>query len=72
MPDEQRIGALPSFEARARLQRGEFAAGGAAAKVQAALDYLAGNANAGARAMIGSLDDLAGLVEGTQGTRLVP
>lgn len=40
--------------------------------MQAALDYLAGNGNAGARAVIGSLDDLAGLIEGTAGTRLVP
>ena len=71
-PEEKRLGLVPASEARALLQRGEFGAGGAGPKVQAALDYLAGNANAGARAVIGGFDDLAGLIEGTAGTRLVP
>jgi len=71
-PAQRRLGTVSSAEARALLLQGEFGAGSMGPKVQAALDYLAGNANPGARAVIGSLDDLSGLVEGTLGTRLVP
>jgi carbamate kinase len=71
-PAQRRLDTVPALEARALLQRGEFGAGSMGPKVEAALDFLAGNANPGARAVIGSLEDLVGLAEGARGTRLVP
>jgi carbamate kinase len=69
---QRRLDTVPAQEARALLERGEFGAGSMGPKVEAALDFLAGNKNPAARAVIGSLENLAGLAEGTLGTRLVP
>jgi carbamate kinase len=71
-PQARRLDQISTTEARALLAAGEFGAGSMAPKVEAALDYLAGPRPPGAvrRAVIGRLERLADLVEGTTGTAI--
>lgn len=70
-PAQRRLETADAAQARGWLGQGEFGTGSMAPKVTAALDYLEGNANTAARAVIGHLDDLVGLAEGRAGTRFV-
>jgi carbamate kinase len=68
----RRLDSLSTHEARRLLAAGEFGAGSMAPKVEAALDYLGpGFTGTGGRAVIGRLERLADLVEGTTGTSIV-
>lgn len=69
----RRLDKLSVREARTLLNAGEFGAGSMGPKVEAALDYLAGEGpilGSPRRAVIGRLERLADLVEGTTGTAI--
>jgi carbamate kinase len=69
-PAQKRLERLDAAEARALLAAGEFGAGSMRPKVEAALDYLGGPADGPRRAIIGRLERLPDLVEGTSGTTI--
>ena len=70
-PGQKRLDRVEAAEAGRLLAAGEFGAGSMGPKVEAALDFLAGNPNPRRRAVIGSLDDLVELAEDRAGTRFV-
>lgn len=70
-PTARRLGRIGEAEARALIASGELGAGSMRPKVEAALDYLAGPAASPRRAIIGRLDRLPDLIEGTSGTAIV-
>lgn len=69
-PAARRLDRLGPADARALLEAGELGAGSMRPKVEAALDYLAGQAAGPRRAVIGRLDRLPELIEGTSGTAI--
>lgn len=72
-PQARRLDRISTAEAQRLLDGGEFGAGSMAPKVEAALDYLAGPGPSGTgprRAVIGQLERLADLIDGTTGTAI--
>ena len=66
-PRQKKLVRVSAGEARSLLQAGEFGAGSMGPKVEAALSYLAAPTGR-KRAVIGRLENLSQLVEGTSGT----
>ena len=67
---QRRLSTATAAQARALFGAGEFKAGSMGPKVEAALSYLEGVAGSPSRAVIGRLEHLAALIEGTNGTTI--
>lgn len=68
-PDQQWLDTLTVSQARAHLEAGEFGAGSMEPKVAAIADFVAGNPHAAG--VIGAAGEIAQILAGTSGTRIV-
>ena len=69
-PAQRRLDRIATAAASSLLQAGEFGSGSMAPKVEAALDYMAESQDPSRRAVIGRLEHLPHLLEGTSGTSI--